>query len=303
MRSSRVIHYAVGVALLVTMLLSLVVGPVALASQKAESAAVAAVSFQATANNTLELVSKYPIFEGNSGDEFTFEVSLRWSGPGSKNFAIEVIEDLPKWEAVVVGGYPEKKISAIGLQPDYAETVSVKLTPLVGELPDPGLYKATLTVTSTDGAIKQSIDLTAKVVARYLFAFYTTSGRLSMEAVAGKENHLAARIQNTGSTPVTEISFLATRPEGWDVKFVPDEVSQVDPGYASEIDIIVIPPREVVPGDYMLSIKTVGKEVGTRNIDLRVTVLTPTVWGWVGVIIVLLVIAGLVFMFRQLGRR
>jgi uncharacterized membrane protein len=36
---------------------------------------------------------------------------------------------------------------------------------------------------------------------------------------------------------------------------------------------------------------------------LRVTVLTPTVWGWIGLIIVVLVIAGLGVLFMKLGRR
>ena len=123
------------------------------------------------------------------------------------------------------------------------------------------------------------------------------------EVQAGKENHFALRVQNTGSTPVTQIDFLSNKPEGWKVEYDPDGVDQVDPGYAAEIDLIITPPREVVPGDYILNLKTVGKEVGTREINLRVTVLTPTIWGWVGVIIVVLVIAGLMFMFRQLGRR
>ncbi|MDD5127393.1 MAG: NEW3 domain-containing protein [Dehalococcoidales bacterium] len=290
MSKPRILRYVIGVTLLVTMLLTLVVSPVAAQTQPA-------------ATNTLELVTKFPIFEGNSGDAFDFEVVLRWSGPGSKSFVLTVEEDLPKWQAVVLGGYPQKNISAIGVEPDVSETVTVRLSPLTGEMPEPGLYKATLTAASGDGAINQKVELTANVKAKYLFAFYTTSGRLNIEATAGKENHLATRIQNTGSTPVTEISFLATKPEGWDVKFVPDEVDKVETGYASEIDVIVIPPRQVVPGDYLLTLKTIGKEVGTRDIELRVTVLTPTLWGWVGVIIVLLVIAGLVFMFRQLGRR
>ncbi|MDD4859143.1 MAG: NEW3 domain-containing protein [Dehalococcoidales bacterium] len=291
MSSSTVFRRAVGMMMLVIMLVTLVVSP------------VAAQTTPTTTPNTLELVTKFPIFEGRSGDEFDFEVLLRWSGPGSKSFALAVNEDLPQWQAVVLGGYPQKNISAIGVEPEVSETITVKMSPLIGEMPEPGLYKATLTATSTDGTIKASVELTAKVIAKYLFAFYTTSGRLDMEATAGKENHLATRIQNTGSTSVTNVTFLATKPEGWDVKFVPEDVAQVDTGYASEIDVIVIPPRQVVPGDYMLTISSFGKEVGKRDIELRVTVLTPTVWGWVGVIIVLLVIAGLVFMFRQLGRR
>ncbi len=302
MSSSRLVRYLVGIALLVTLLVSLVASPLVMASQKDEAVSLKTLP-NADATEKLELTAKYPTFEGNSGDSFDFEVSLRWTGAASRSFNLEAVKSLPKWEATVLGGYPQKKISAIGLEGNstIGETLTVHLAPLVGEMPDPGNYVVTLVVTS--GNIKESVDLTAKVVAKYLFAFYTTSGLLNLEATAGRENHLAARIQSTGSSKVTNIDFLSTKPEGWEVKFVPDRVDQVDPGYASEIDIIVIPPRQVVPGDYMLNLKCIGKEVGTREIDLRITVLTPTVWGWVGVIIVLLVIGGLIFMFRQLGRR
>ena len=305
MRKFRVARYFVGVTLLIALLVGLVGGPVAMASQ---SSAEVPISMPLSAeeenetSNKLEMFSKYPIVEGRSGDEFTFDVSLRWDGLESEVFELDLIEDLPDWDAVILGGYPQKKIFALGLVTSkIGETITVKIAPLPGVMPEPGEY--TITMVATSGEIRQTVDLTAKVTEKYLFAFYTTSGRLNTEIKAGKDNHFALRIQNTGSTPVTNIDFLSTKPEGWTIEFEPGDVDQVDPGYAAEIDCIISPPREVVPGDYMLNLKSVGKEVGTREINLRVTVLAPAVWGWVGVVIVLVVIAGLVYMFRQLGRR
>jgi len=37
--------------------------------------------------------------------------------------------------------------------------------------------------------------------------------------------------------------------------------------------------------------------------DVRVTALTPSIWGWVGIIIVVIVVAGLGVLFLKLGRR
>jgi len=291
MHRNKLVRYLGSFALLAVLLVSLAGGLAApLLAQEEEE-------------EKFELFSKYPIVEGRSGDDFAFEVVMRWSGSESRSFDLELIEDLPDWEGVILGGYPQKKIFAIGLEPTrtMGETISVQMTALPGVLPDPGDY--TMTIIATSGDFSESVELTAKVTARYLFAFYTVTGRLNTEVQAGKENHFPLRVQNTGSTPVTQIDFLSNKPEGWRVEYDPDGVDQVDPGYAAEIDLIIIPPREVVPGDYMLNLKTVGKEVGTRDINLRVTVLTPTIWGWVGVIVVVLVIAGLMFMFRQLGRR
>ena len=62
--------------------------------------------------------------------------------------------------------------------------------------------------------------------------------------------------------------------------------------------------RKTIAGDYMVAISA-SPESGYAfgNIDVRVTVLTPTIWGWVGIGIVVLVIAGLAVMFMRLGRR
>jgi uncharacterized membrane protein len=37
--------------------------------------------------------------------------------------------------------------------------------------------------------------------------------------------------------------------------------------------------------------------------QVRVTVLTPSIWGWVGIIIIVVVIVGLALLFMRLGRR
>ena len=287
MHKSRLLHYLVSIAMLISLAGSFIIAPAAVA--------------QETGN--FEMISRFPEIEGKSGDEFQFEVRVRWDGVGGRNFDLELIENLPDWEGEIIAGYPEKRIFAIGLEPSksIAETITVKLRPLSGVMPEPGEYTAT--VVATSGDIRKEIELKAKVVAKYLFAFYTESGRLNTQVTAGKPNHFGLRVQNTGSTPVTQIDFLVGKPEGWIIEYSPESVDQIDPGYRRDINLIITPPREVVPGDYMLELRTIGKEVGQRTINLRVTVLTPTVWGWVGVIIVLLVIAGLIFMFRQLGRR
>ncbi len=39
------------------------------------------------------------------------------------------------------------------------------------------------------------------------------------------------------------------------------------------------------------------------NKDFRITVETPTIWGWVGLAIVVVVVGGLVWMFANYSRR
>lgn len=304
MTRSRIVHWLLCFALLFALVGGLVGVPV-LATQESGDGSVSLSlnQEQPPAEERLELVCKYPTYEGKSGDSFEFEVALKWLGSEARTFELAVTEPPPGWSVVIMGGYPEKKISAIGLEPGmtYPETIKVKLAPSLGEWPEPGDY--VVTVEASSGNIKETIELNAAVVARYLFAFYTATGRLNTEVTAGKENHFSCYVQNTGSTAITNIDFMSAKPEGWKITFNPDSVDSLETGYAHEVDIVIEPPRKTVPGDYMITLKTIAKEVPVRDIELRVTVLTPTVWGWVGVLIVVAVIAGLAVMFRRLGRR
>jgi len=69
------------------------------------------------------------------------------------------------------------------------------------------------------------------------------------------------------------------------------------------IDAVIKPPRETIAGDYVVTMIANSSGLANREFELRVTVLTPTVLGWVGIVIVLVVIAGLAVLFRRLGRR
>jgi uncharacterized membrane protein len=55
-------------------------------------------------------------------------------------------------------------------------------------------------------------------------------------------------------------------------------------------------------GDYSVGITADAGKV-QKNLELRVTVRARPVWGWLGVLIILVVVGGLVFVFYRFGRR
>jgi len=305
MSRSRVVHHLLCFALLFGVLGGVVGNQVVLATQESNSG-----SFLLPLNqdepppeDKLELSCKYPSFEGNAGDSFEFEVGLRWLGSEVRVFDLAITEVPPKWRAAILAGYPEKEIPTIGLEPvmKYPEKITVKFAPLLGELPEPGEYGVTLEASSGD--IKETVELKAVVTAQYMFAFYTASGRLNTEVTAGKENHLSLMVANTGRTLIDKIDLLSEKPSGWSIDFNLDEVESLEPGMAQEVDMVIKPPSKTIAGDYMITLTAISKGLPTRQIELRVTALTPTVWGWVAILIVLAVIAGLGVIFWRLGRR
>ena len=202
-----------------------------------------------------------------------------------------------------MAGIPQKEVPAIGLQAEMTrpDRVTILFGPLPGEQPEPGDYVVTLEASSGD--IKETIELTARVTDLYLFYFITDTGRLNTEVTAGKENHLAIKVGNTGTAVIDKIDFASSKPAGWKITFNPDQVESLEPGLAQEVDVVIELPGKAIAGDYMVTMQTISADMASRKLDLRITVLTPTIWGWVGILIVLVVIAGVAVIFRRLGRR
>jgi len=293
MSKTKVVHYFLCFALLFVVLAGLVENQLVLAAEE-----------QPPPAEQLQIECKYPVLSAKSGGVFEFSVDLKYQGSERKRFDLTLTTP-PDWGAFVVAGYPEKQIPAIEMGPSglypTPETVKVQFGPLRGKFPEPGDY--VLTLEASSGALKESIKLKAVVTARYELAMSTATGRLNTEVDAGKENHLSIELINTGSAVIENITFSSTKPEGWSITFAPDKVKSLDSGLTQEVDVVIKPPSKTIAGDYMITLKAESKEYSPDSLQIRVTVLTPTIWGWVGVLIVLVVIAGVGVVFWRLGRR
>ncbi|MFC2019392.1 NEW3 domain-containing protein [Chloroflexota bacterium] len=251
------------------------------------------------------LECQFPILRGEPGNVFEFEVYLKYHGSAAKLFDLAHTEPPPGWSVELLAGFPEVEVPAIRLESDkeYPDRLKVKFFSGYGVKPaEPGSYSVTITTSS--GSLTDSIELTAEVlnIPRYAVVLTTETERLSTELQAGRETHLGIRVVNTGSGTLEKLNLSALEPEGWKVTFSPAKVDSLAPTFSQEIDMLIEPPSKTIAGDYQITVEAETVRVYKR-MDLRVTVLTSTIWGWVGIAIVLVVIAGLAVMFRRFGRR
>ena len=250
MSRSRIVYCLLCFVLLFAISSGLVGDRVALATQEGinDSFSLPPNQEQPEPEERLELTCTYPVLTDISGKSFEFEVGLRWLGEGFKSFELAATAP-PGWRVEIVGGYPEKEIPAIELEPGqtYPEKIKVRLAPPLMELPEPGDYVVTLEVSS--GNIKEAIELKAVVTALYRFAFYTATGRLNTEVTAGEENHLSVMVANTGTATIEDVTLLSTKPQGWTITFNPSDVESLEPDLAQEVDVVITPPSKTVAGD------------------------------------------------------
>lgn len=254
----------------------------------------------------IEFRCKFPTMEGVAGDIFEFEVFIQ---PTSEEYTVKydfIVIPPPRWRASVWAGYPARQVTSINFAGErpHSETITIKAAPTPGEMPEPGDYIITFELESED--IKESIELTAEITARYELSMVTTTGRLNTQAKVGEDNHLSVRLINLGTATLEDITFSSDKPEGWSITYNPDEIDSLEPGRSREVDVVIKPAEKTIAGDYTTTLRTNSRgnsETLSDSLNIRVTVVTPTIWGGVGIGIAVGVIASLVVLFRRLGRR
>jgi uncharacterized membrane protein len=262
---------------------------------------------QTSPTEKITLSCQYPTISSYAGSYFSYTIDLQYTG-GKEPRVFDLQAKVPDgFTSSITPSYgSSSQIAAIRLDPSktYPDSITVTATPYSWSAAQPGEYPISVAVSSGD--LKASIDLKAIVTAKYDLQLKTSTGLLNTNATSGKDNYLNVSISNTGTADLEKISFSSktSAPSGWSITFDPKEIDVLPVGDTREVQLDIKPAPKSVSGDYMVTISAQPQAKNAfGSFDLRVTVLTPTVWGWVGVAIVVLVVAGLAYMFMRLGRR
>ena len=262
-----------------------------------------AVLAQEEPEEKIEISPIYPKVDTIAGGEFVFEVEYLFVGSDPRSF--ELRPTVPKgWEAYMTPQYEkDKKVSAITLKPafSFGEKTRLVVRAPFFPLPDPGEYPVILEVAS--GELKATVELTAVITARYSLLMVPVTERYNTTATSGEENVFSIAVGNLGTAAVDNIKFSSTKPEGWTIDFNPEKIDLLEAFDEQTIDVSIKPPTDTIAGDYQIKLRGSGTQASTDEVTIRVTVESPTVWGWVGVGIIVLVVAGLIVIFMRFSRR
>ena len=144
--------------------------------------------------------------------------------------------------------------------------------------------------------------MTVSITGTYILTLSTPSGRLSFDAVANKESIVSLTVSNQGNVDLKNVNLTSSAPSGWTVAFSESTIDLLEAGASRELTATVTPSEDAMSGDYALTLTAKNTEV-SDTAEFRVTVETETIWGIVGVALILLAAAGLWFVFRKYGRR
>ncbi|MFH1122060.1 MAG: NEW3 domain-containing protein [Pseudomonadota bacterium] len=241
--------------------------------------------------------TSYPVLQGPTDAKFEFSIEVE--NKTEKDNIFNLIAQGPKnWEINFKPAYEEKYFSSLRIKADRSESMAVEVKPYA--LAEPGEYPIKVKVRS-EGA-EGEVDLKVVLTGTFKLDVGTPTGLLSLNAFQGEPANLSFYVKNSGSATQNEVKFLSFKPENWKVEFKPERLEAVPSGELKQVEVTITPAREALVGDYSVNLSANAGKV-TKNMELRVTVKASTAWGWVGIGIIILVIAGLVVLFVRMGRR
>jgi uncharacterized membrane protein len=245
----------------------------------------------------IQITTSYPVLRGQTDAKFEFSLEVLNKIETDRTFNLTAIGP-EKWEINFKPSYETKQISSLRIKGGQSQNVAVEVSPpreaQAGEYP--------ILVRISSGEKKAEAKLMVILTGIYKLDAGTPTGILSLEAVAGKTANFSLFVKNTGSAVNRNITFSSFKPENWDVTFKPEKIDALEPNALKQIEVTVKPASQALVGDYSVGCMING-EKSDKTIEMRITVKASTAWGWIGVGIIIFVIAGLSVLFIRLGRR
>jgi uncharacterized membrane protein len=246
----------------------------------------------------LKLTTNFPALRGTATTSFKYKVSvtndsgrdatINFSGDAPKNFQIGFTE-----------AYGSQQITSIPIEAGKSKDVEAALTiPRDAPAAD---YKLVLHAKTEAASADLPVSLT--IVGQPRLAVSGEGGRLSGEAYAGQSSQLTVVLRNDGSEAARDVELNATTPEGWKSSFEPKQVAQVAPGATQDVKVTLTPSERAIAGDYQTTIRASAAGGLSESANFRITVLTSTLWGAVGIAIIAIALLVVVFAVARFGRR
>ncbi len=147
------------------------------------------------------------------------------------------------------------------------------------------------------------LPLTLTIIGQPRLSVSGEGGRLSGDAYAGQDSQLTVVLRNDGSEAAHDVELSATAPEGWKTTFDPKTVPQIAAGASQDVKLSLSPSPRAIAGDYQMTVRASGTGGVSESANFRITVLTSTLWGAIGIAIIAVALLVVVFAVARFGRR
>lgn len=246
---------------------------------------------------SVTLTPKLPALRGSPTSAFEFDVDLKNEGAADETYNL-LAQAPPGFDASFKEQYGTQELTSIPVK--AGETKSLKLSVKPPSDVAAGQYEVDAAVASPSADSRTKLMMV--VTGQPQLALGGPEGRLSGDATAGQERTFKFTLHNAGSAPAKDVAMSASPPSGWKVTFDPEKIDAVEPNQDVDVSVSMTPSDKAIAGDYVVNVRANG-EGASDSASFRVTVLTSTLWGIVGLIVIGAAVIVLAVAVTRYGRR
>lgn len=242
------------------------------------------------------LTAEFPSLRGPSDATYPFSLTLANETPEEITFSLQA-EGPEAWQ-IDVRPSGQRQAATATVPPGETTTINVDVDPV--DDTQAGTYP--VLVRAVGGGQTAEAELEVEITGNFSMVLRTPDERLNATVRLGGSSQVALQIINDGTAPLVGVELSSTPPSGWDVTFDPPLVEQIPPGELADVTAIISPSGEAVAGDYAVNMRASVPEASDQ-VELRTTVETSPLWGFVGLLLIVAALIGLGWVFRRYGRR
>jgi uncharacterized membrane protein len=242
-----------------------------------------------------EFSTRQSNMEGHAGSTFNYSADLRNRTAEAQTYSLQ--GEVPRgW--IITFRANGKQVTSVDVEPNSTVNVTIEVKPT--EQVEEGNYA--IPVRAVSGSSSGEMKLEAVITGTYKIELTTPAGLLSTDIVAGREKKIDLIVKNTGTSVLSDIQLTHAAPVNWEVTFDPKQIGSILAGRETTVTATIKADKKAIPGDYVTNLEARTPEASSKA-SFRISVKTPLLWGWTGVIVILAGIGIVLYLFRKYGRR
>jgi uncharacterized membrane protein len=246
----------------------------------------------------LKMTTNFPDLRGTATTAFKYRMTV--TNDSGRDATINLSADAPKnFQITFTEAYGSQQLTSIPIEAGKSKDLDAALS-LPRETPA-GDYKLTLHAKTEQASADLNVSLT--IIGQPRLSVSGEGGRLSGDAYAGQESQLTVVVKNDGSEAARDIELSATAPEGWKTSFDPKTIPSLAASGTQNVKLTMSPSPRAIAGDYQMSVRASATGGLSESANFRITVLTSTLWGAIGIAIIAVALLVVVFAVARFGRR
>ncbi|MBP2134143.1 putative membrane protein [Methanomicrobium sp. W14] len=250
-------------------------------------------------NFGLDIDTKAPVVTAQIGDKPIFEMKLSNVGKSDDTFTLSY-EDMPDgW----YGRYKEaadstSEVSEVFIKAGEEKTVFFEVIPPYSVTKGDYTFKSDV-ISSDNSSYKTNLKATIKGSSD-LEVF---SEKYLYEVTKGETVEIPVKILNKGNgVALTNVRIEVSTPEGWKVTTSPETLPSIAPGKKDTVLLKVVPPSNIAASEYKITVKVVSDQNEVSD-SIRIDVKENSLIGIFGILMIIIVGAGVYYMYRKYERR